>query len=233
MGWPNTALGILSLRTLIGDGPQDKLCANKKLIGTVDGINTTFKTFEFRRLGTFSPAATGETLVAFPLGVFINGLVVDPAVISSDDPSTGIFTLASTGDAPGARDSFTATYFYQWFTDSELDIFLQNASTWLGYGPQYQNLVDGLNAAALRFAAQEAYEKAAMKYSTRVSETYKLEDAPSEDILKAIAAFKDMADNFMDKARDFRDDYYKRQGQPLAPNFAFSLGRVVDPTPRR
>lgn len=225
MAWASTAVAITSLRTLIKDNPTDKICYDKQVIGTVDGDNLYFKTFEYRRITDF-------TLATFPQGVFIDGAQIDPSLVASDDTTSGAFALTLTA-VPQNRSSIRATYYYQWFTDTELDTFLQNSSTWLGYGSTYINLTDGLNAAALRFAAQEAYEAAAMKYSIRMSEVYKLNDAPSEDILNAVKAFSDMADGFMDKARDLRDDYYTRQGQSLAPNFAFSLGRVTDPTPRR
>lgn len=222
MGWVDSPTAILALRSLIFDGPTDKICSNKKVIGAIDGVNTLFKTFEYRRLTDF-------TTVAAPLGVYVNSVQTTAA---SDDKMSGTFTL-TVPPTTTTRDVVTASYYYQWFFDADLDVFLQNASSWLGFGLVYTNIPDGLNVAALRFAAQEAYEAAAMKYSTRLSETYKLEDAPSEEILKSVSAFKDMADSFMDKATKLRDDFYTRQGQSLAPNFAFSLGRVRDPSPRR
>ena len=72
-----------------------------------------------------------------------------------------------------------------------------------------------------------------MKYSLRMSSIYKTEDAPTEDIINSVNMWKEMAQDFEDSAAKQRDDYYTRQGQSLAPNFAFQLGRVTDPTPRR
>jgi len=228
MSWASTAAAITALRTLIKDNPTDKLCSMKQVIGTVDGSNLIFKTFEYRRVTDFTTNPT-----PFPLGVYKNGAALDPATdITADDTDSGTFQI-DVSVVPSNRDSIRATYYYQWFTDTELDEFLQNASTWLGLGATYINLPDGLNASALRFAAQEAYLAAAMKYSTRASEVYKTEDAPSEDILKSMTAFKDMADSFMENAKDLRDDYYTRQGQSLSPLYGFSLGQVSDPTPRR
>lgn len=225
MGWIDGPTAISALRTLLWDNPNDKLASGKKVLGIVDGVNLTFKTFEYRRNTNFQSPTT-------PLGVAINGVLVDPALVLADDVSTGIFSLDAS-IAPTNRNSLTATYYYQWFMDSELDNFLQNASSWLGFGKEYWNIQDGLTAALLRFAGQEAYEMAAMKYSIRMSETYQLEDAPSEEILKAIEAFKSMANEFLAKAETMRNDFYTRQGQSLAPNFAFQLGKVIDPTPRR
>lgn len=227
MGWTSTATAITALRTLIKDNPTDKLCSVKQVIGTVDGVNLIFKTFEYRRVTDFTISPT-----PFPLGVYKNGTQIDPTNISQDDTDSGAFQLAI-AVVPSNRDSIRATYYYQWFEDAELDTFMQNASTWLGLGATYINLPDGLNASALRFAAQEAYLAASMKYATRASEVFKTEDAPSEDVMKSVAAFKDMADSYMETAKDMRDDYYTRQGQSLAPNFGFALGSVTDPTPRR
>jgi hypothetical protein len=226
LAWLDSPTAILALRNILFDGPKDKRANNKKVLGPIDGVNATFTTFEYRRTVAFN-VATGV------IGVFKNGVNIN-GFVSSDDTDSGIFTLSASGIPSNvSRDSLTATYYYQWFSDADLDQFLANASTWLGFSTTYINIPDGLNASCLRFAAQEAYEAAAAKYSTRISEVFQLEDAPSEDILKSIAAFKDMADNFLQKAVTMRDDFYKRQGQPLAPNFGFQLGRVTDPTPRR
>ncbi len=225
MGWADAATAYIALRNLIKDNDQDKLCATKAVLGELNGSNKTFKTFEYRRLTDFSSSGT-----SWPLGIYMNGSMLPSSGVNRDDPDSGTFELTS---APDDRDSIRASYYYHWFTDVELESFLQNASTWLGQGTNYLNLVDGLNAAALRFAAQEAYVAAAMKYSTRMSEVYKLEDAPSEEILKALDAFRGMAKDFMKSATALRDDYWQRQGQPGAPNVAFSLGSVRDPQPRR
>lgn len=225
MAWVDSPTAILALRNLIYDGPTHKLCSQKKVIGVIDGTNRLFKTFEYRRLTDFTTATA-------PLGVYVNGAHVAAATDDDATTATGSFTLTS-APSQTSRDVVTATYYYQWFIDSELSGFLANAATWLGFSTTYINIPDGLNAAALRFAAQEAYEAAAMRFSTRMAEVYKLEDAPSEDILKSVTAFKDMADNFLAKAETMRNDYYTRQGQSLAPNFSFALGRVRDPVPRR
>jgi|SRR5271166_375333 len=227
--WPTPAAAIVALRNILYDGPQDKLAAQKKVFGTVDGVNTIFKTFEYRRLTDF-------TLAQFPLGVFLNGAQIDSSEIDQDDTGSGTFIIdisAFPAGLPQSRTSITASYYYQWFVDAELDQFLQDASNWLGQGSTYINLPGGLGPVALRFAAQEAYEALASKYSVRIAQTYQLEDAPSEDILKSIQAFKEMSEGFLAKAETMRNDFYTRQGQSLAPNFNFQLGRVWDPTPRR
>lgn len=227
MAWASSAVAISALRTLIFDGPVDKM-ADKDLIGRRDGTNKIFKTFEYRRVTSFMVASS-------PIGIYKNGTILPVSSIASDDTGTGSQGTGLIGlvTAPVSTDSLKAVYFYQWFQDSDLDGFLQNAASWLGFGTTYATLPDGLNAAALRFAAQEAYLAAAMKYSTRVSEVYKVEDGPAEDISKSIDSFRAMASDFMDKARDLRDDYYTRSGASKAPSFGFALGTIRDPQPRR
>lgn len=225
MTWLSTAAAQQNLQELISDGPTDKYCDQKKVFGQVNGTNLQFKTFEFRR-------ATNFTSSTWPLGVYVNGVPVSNANIQQDDIASGNFQFAS-GQAPADGSVVTASYYYQWFLSTELDQFLQNASTWLQLGATYINIPDGLNAAALRFAAQECYLKAAMKYSVRAAQTYKLEDVPNEDVLKAVSAFQAMAKDYMASAEKMRDDYYTRSGAALAPNSAIATGSVVDPVPRR
>lgn len=227
MAWPDQPTAINALRNLLGDGPTDKYCYQKKVFGTINGINASFKTFEFRRVTSFTSATS-------PVGVYLDSALLPTSDIVSDDTVSGEFSLSPVvASGLTNRNVLTATYYYQWFEDAELITFLQNASTWLILGTAFQNIPDGLNSSLLRFAAQEAYEKAAMKYSVRASQTFKLEDAPSEDILKSVAAFKDMAEGYMEKAIQLRDDYYTRGGQALQPLYSFGLGSVVDPVPRR
>ena len=230
MGWTETATAITALRGLVNDGPTDKICSNKSVVGPQDGTNLMFKTFEFRRVGTF----VGPSPVSFPCGVFNNGQQVNARDIAQDDPISGTFQLkgSGTGTAPANRDNFVATYYYQWFTDDELDTFLQNASNWLNLGSTYINVPDGLNACVLDFAARECYRKAAVKFTQRMSEVYKTEDAP-EGIQEMINSWRGMAKDFMASAETMRNNYYQRSGQAEQPLFGFALGRVRDPVPRR
>lgn len=220
MGWASQSDAILALRSLIFDGPTDKIAAMKEVVGVKDGTNLTFKTFEYRRV-------TDLTTASFPLGIYKNGALVNATV---DDLPSGAFQVAV---APIQRDTFVASYYYQWFLDSELDGFLQTASNWLGLGALYQNIPDGLNPALLDYSARESYRTAAMKTSIKLSQTYKMEDAPSEDIKNTVQVWQSMAKDFLDSATTQRKSYYSRQDQFEAPLFGFSLGRVKDPTPRR
>lgn len=225
MGWSSSAVAIGILRDILFDNASDRLCANKKVIGTIDGTNLIFKTFEYKRTTNFTTAV-------FPLGLFKDGVQLALNKITSDDVATGVFKIDSSV-VPSGRSAITATYYFQVWVDAELDNYLQNASNWLGYGSTYTNLPDGLNASALDFSAREAYRAAAMKYTQQMSDVYKLEDADVDSMTKAIDTFRSLAKDFMETSKELRDDFYTRQGQSLSPLFNLSLGKVTDPTPRR
>jgi len=217
MAWLTAAS---DLRTLLSDGPTDKLAYQKKCFGLINGDNTIFKTFEFRRVSDF-------TVAEAPAGVFVDG-AASPA--SADDTASGEFQLTT---APDDGSVVTATYYYQWFIDSELVTFLTQASNWLGLGADYLNISGGLTPAALYYAASQAYMKVANKWSTMASETYLVEDAPSQKNMGVAKTFMDLADSYGKQAIEHRNDFYSRQGQALAPTFMSIQGRVSPITPRR
>lgn len=220
MAW-NTA--VADLRLKLSDTPLDKLRAYKRVFGQIDGVNAVFKTFEYRRVTDF-------TLAAAPLGVYLNGVRLSTAGIASDDLQTGFFTLAS---APAAGSVLEATYYVQFFFDENLTDFLRFATQWLGLGTDYNSIPSGLQGAALQYAAAEAYQKLAMRFSEHLSETYRLEDAPDAERFKLVDEYKRMSDDCRASATTLRDQYYTRQGQSLQPLFAVNRGRVRDVAPPR
>lgn len=207
------------LRVLLSDGPSDRICYRKKCFGEVNDTNAVFKTFEQRRTTDFTSATA-------PDGVYVSGTL---ATVSSDDTLVGEFVLA---DAPSAGQVVTATYYFQWFLDSELQQCLVAACEWLGLGEEYQNIPQGLRPAAKYYAGQEAYHKLTLKWAARVSEVYLLEDSPDPEILKIADTYRAMANDFKKKSVELRDQYYTRQGQSLSPLFGTSFGAVPSPVPR-
>lgn len=218
MAW-TTAL--TDLRTNLSDSVNDRLRYRKRVFGDTNGVNKTYKTFEYRR-------ATNLSTAVAPLGVYINGTIVS---VTSDDPvTTGEFVLAT---APVQNDIVEASYYYQWFTDTELTVFLTNASFWLGGGSDFTLIANGLIPAALKYAMYEAYLKLAIRYAERISEIYRTEDAPDEKEFKVVAGYEALAKTLMSDSLKLRKDFYTRQDQPLAPIFAVSPGNIRDPMPRR
>lgn len=216
MSW-TTALE--DIRRLLSDGSTDKLRHRKRVFGTIDGTNLVFKTLEFRRVTDFTTAASPE-------GVYVDGSAV---AVALDNPEVGEFTLST---APLDGSVVEATYYSQWFTDQELDGFLQDAAYWLNLGTAI-NIPPGLRPAALHYAAQEAYLKLALRWTERLSETYRLEDAPGDDTFAVVDKYRAIAMDMHKKSMQLRDDYYSRSGQNKAPSFQSIAGRVVDPVPKR
>lgn len=214
---------IGDLRTLLSDGPTDKLRANQKIFGTQNGTNLLFKTFEFRRVTNF---ADPDTLP--PLGYYLNDVLQTSAVVASDDPITGYTTF--TGLTIGPDDLLNATFYVQWFTDAELTTFLVLASNWIGQDDQYGNTPSGLKTALLQYAMGQAYQKLALKYAESLQSTYRLEDKPDPEFLKLVSAYQDAADNYLGMAKDTRDDFYSRKGQSLSPYSRNVIGNIRQPT---
>lgn len=217
MAW-DTA--VSDLRTKLSDNATDKLRAFKRVFGQLDGSNTLFKTFEFRRITDFTGADA-------PLGVYLNGALVS---VSDDNVQTGYFTLAS---APSDGDALESTYYIQWFLDAEVQSFLRIASNWLGSSDDYTAAQVGLRPSLLTYAAGEAYHKLSLKWSEMMSETYRLEDSPNKGQGDIADKYKKSGDELKDEARLLRNDFYTRQGQALQPLFGAQVGNFRDPGPPR
>lgn len=196
----------------MSDGPTDKRAVEKKCVGVVDGVNKRFITFEDRRVTNFQ---TGST---FPLGVYIDGTL---QTVVNDDPESGVFELQT---APAFNKSVVATYFSQWFTDAQLDQFLLDAALFVR-SSGVATVPDGLKHAALKYAASEAYQQLALKWSRQTSETFKLNDALEKDRFNPVKNYTDMAKTFREEATTLRDDYWSRSGEQKKPSWAFAVGR--------
>lgn len=210
---------VADVRTLLSDGPTDKLRYRKGLLGQADGTNRVFKTFEARRISTFVGATA-------PIGVYDNNAAV---VVVSEDLESGEFTLEN---APLEGDTLNATYYCQWFDDSEIIQFLTTASEWIGLGDDYTSIPNNLEPAAKHYSAAEAYAKLSMKFAANLAETYQLSDAPDQKRFDPVKAYASMSETFFKLAFELRDDVYKdRQGQAKAPIGRTLRGRVRDVPP--
>jgi hypothetical protein len=226
MSW-TTALD--DIRLTLNDGPTDKIRAFKRVFGSADGSNAVFKTLEFRRITDFTTVdETG------PVGIYVNGEKFGPLALplDYDDPGSGYFKFAALS-VPISGAVIEATYYIQYFLDVELETFLRLAQNWLGFGDNYANIPQGLRPAALQYAAAEGYQKLAMRFSSQLSETYRLEDMPDVKQTALLAEYKQASEVSRQQAHKLRDEYYTRQGQSLSPLFGVYSPAIRDVPPRR
>lgn len=204
------------LRIQLSDGATDRYHFRKRCFGEVNGVNKRFKTFEFRRVTDFTVTQ----------GVYLNGVLQAIAKIASDSVSTGEFLL-TTAPSASTEGLVEASYFTQWFIDSELTSLLQVASLWANSGTDYTATPPGLIPSVLKYAAAEGYLKMAIRWRTYESSAYKVEDAPRDEVAAKVKDFTDMATVFRKEALDARTEFYKtRQGRALQPLFGSVLGNV-------
>ncbi len=143
MAWTTQAEAQASLRRLLRDGPEDKFRHRLKCFGIVNGTNLIFKTPERRRVTDFSTNVDGR------LGAFLNNDATNQT-ITSDDPVKGEFTLDS---APVQGRRVVASFYYQWFTDIEIDEFLASGGQFILCVDNIVGINPGLQPAALKYAA--------------------------------------------------------------------------------
>lgn len=210
----------IDLRRTLNDGATDKLRHRKRVFGQANGNNLFFKTLEFRRVTDF-------TLSASPLGVFVNNALVS---VTTDSLEVGEFTL---GSAPLDGDIVEATYYTQYFLDSELSGFLTDANEWLGDGVNYTLIAEGLRPASLQYSAYLGYQKLAMRFHENLSDTFRLEDSPATKNIEYLTWLNSMADGFLKRAKSLRENFYSRNDQAGAPLFGVASGGVRRNVPNR
>lgn len=218
MSW-TTALA--DLRSQLADNTQNRLAHRKKVFGDLDGTNTVFKTFEPRLISDFTAPVP-------PAGVYLGGVL---QTVVSHDLVSGEFELASAPTDNG--QALLATYYYQWFLDTELTQFLTNAANYLLTQPDFTQMPNGLIPAALQAASGDAMRFLALRWAERASTTFLLEDAPKKESLGIADTYAKQAKLYADGAEKLRNSFYTKNGQALAANFGSSWGRVSNVTPRR
>lgn len=224
MAWSTS---VQDLRISLSDQDTDKLRFQKMVFGDINGSNLLYKTFEFRRVTDFTQASSQ----AQGLGVYLDNQLLAATAVATDNPYVGYFTMAS---AATAGQSLQASYYIQWFTDTELTDFLNLAANWIGTTTDITLIDPGLIPSALKYCAYQAYQKLSLKYAESISETYRLEDSPDEKRFEIVSVYKSAASSSLKEAQMLRDDFYKnRKGQALAPISMSIVGNVRDVTPRR
>jgi hypothetical protein len=221
MSW-DTA--VTDLRKKLGDNSSDKLSWRKTVFGAQNGVNTAFKTYEWRRVTDFSLIPSDNTGVA---GVYVDNAKV---TVSTDDLTSGQFSLAV---APTNGQTVEASYYNQWFVDDELIAFLTSASNWMAFADSYVNIPFGLRPAALEYATADAFQQLSLRWR-QMGEMYRVEDLPRESIKSMIKEYEEAAEKAYTNATAKRNEYYdNRQGEALQPLSVSLAGRVPNPQPKR
>jgi hypothetical protein len=201
--WASATVARDELRAFLNDGTRDRPIKGKKLIGTVDGVNTEFFTYEERLVDDASLVVT-----------------VDIAVVSASitDATRGVIQLAA---PPAQQTTVRGQYYFQYFLDSELDEALRNAAGEIIESDDITQVGFGFKNAALNYAGYFCFTKQAIRWAQRMSEKYILEDSPAEDgASQRPNLFNQIAQSYLKNAGDFRDSYYKRHGRRFAPAWA-------------
>jgi hypothetical protein len=147
MSWVSSEAARALFRTVLGDGASDKYDFRAEVTPTPDGVHTSFFVGKTRAVvGTVSVTLNGEEL--------------DASDFTLDAPN-GVITL---GDPPSG--ALLCSYNYQWFTDAELDGFLEDAAQQLGFtGATDTGLPTTLNSVVLDLAAAHAFTRKAAEYA--------------------------------------------------------------------
>lgn len=215
MSWTTA---IADLRQMLSDGPTDKIVFRKPILGIPNGVNLVFKTFDRRRVTNLT-APTGIE------GFFVNDVA---KTVSSDDPDSGQFVASV---APVEGDRVTASYYFQWFDDIQLGVYLKNASFFFGFGNDYTQIGEFFQPAALQYAMADAYKELSVRFARMLSEGFRMEDLPNEALEKSQKSYQGLSEAARKEALMLRKYVYTRQDQNEAPLFATQSGnaRTVEP----
>ena len=160
-----TSDAIAQLRSIIGDGATDKWEFKVNVFPSPDGVTKRF--------------FVGQTrLVEDSLQVYLAGALT--AVSGTPSYATGEFELAT---APGADDECQCSFYYQWFLDRELAVFLDDAAqmlslytsatsgfvTLVGTPGSSVSIEIGVRPSLLQFAAYNAYMRKAAETADSLS----------------------------------------------------------------
>lgn len=222
------------LRITLADTATDNLVKAKKVLGPINGVNTTFYTFDDRLVASGNQAVCGT-----PLRVFVSN-VNSPQQIISEIAASGItVTDRVRGEfqlsyAPSGQLALIASYHFQQHLDSEISFYLQQATYRVGVDI-VANVDQGLQAAVLDYAEALAHTRLAQRWQQRKSEQFLLQDEPARKEAESLIQYhqEEAKTKTADGQQARRDFYDLRQDRGRAPSFTV-LNRVPRPyTPRQ
>lgn len=147
-----------------------------------------------------------------------------PTAPSQDADQNGNFVLPV---APVA--SLKITYGWQFFSDADIDSFVDESRQWLREFQSVTNVPDGLNPALVHYASNLALSALARQLTLS---PVKGGDADI-DLSALTKSYLAEAAALCSKAMQERSDYYSRGPEKLAPAIDVSAAGFGDWTPRR
>lgn len=217
--WASLAAATSDLRTFCNDGPQDHLSKSKIIVGPIDGVNTTFFTYEDRIVTTLLPVTVSQDYVDLPAS---NVTVLD-----------NILGMIQVSPAPPPGVTLRARYYYQFFLDAELQEALALAAGEIVESDDITLVAFGLKNAALNYGASFAWSKQASRWSGRMAtDRFLIEDSSAENP-SLPDRFAKLAETYYTRAVQLRDSFYTRHGRRNAPAFAVFKPTITPIAPRR
>lgn len=144
---------VSNLRSLLGDNPSDKFEFKTDVYPTPNGVTTRF--------------FVGQTrLVSGTLEVYHNGVLIPAVSGSAIDTAKGSFDYTAADGPP--KGQVEASFYYQWFTDSDLEAFITEASQMLNFESPSGDFAIGLRPTLLSWACYNAYMRKAAEFAETV-----------------------------------------------------------------
>lgn len=210
MAWV-LADAVASLRRRLSDGVTDKFVHQMDVDPTPNGLHRVF-------------AVPHSLLVPDTLTVFLEGEPLE-SLIDLDEVA-GTFEI----EPPDEGQKLFASYYYQWFTDAELEEFLQQAAQLLNFtGVVDDSLPVGLRTAVQSFAAYYAYmKKAANSAPAMVASS----SGFTSDTSKEHPYWMDMAKMAWDAAQQEVETFNENPVSAVRPALRFVAYRMARYVPR-
>lgn len=224
------ATPLQDLRTFLADTTNDNLIKEQQLLGSTNGQNNTFFTFEDRLV-----ASGNQSVCDTPIRVFYDqgGGFTEVAAsgITVSDQIRGEVQLML---YPSGAVGLKASYHHQMHTDTELNTFLTHAMNQVN-ASSLTNIDAGLQEAVLHIAASYAYKRLAQRWQQRKSEQFLLQDEPARtEAADRIEFYRRQGQDMMTEGLALRRSYYDlRQDRGRQPAYGILQRRPNPYTPVR
>lgn len=209
--WSESA-AIAQFRSIVGDGVSDHFVYKTKPYPSPDGLTKQF-------------FAGHHRIVSSTLSIFLQGASL--AVSGTPDYTGGYFTVTT---APSPSGNFQASYYYQWFTDTEIVSFLTSAANALRFDTvDDSGIAIGLRPALVTMAASDAFYRKAAEYSNAISAQG---GGFSVDKTHASPNWKGLGEAFFKKSQDLIELYVKDPLNQRTPEMRFVTIKLLEYLPR-